>query len=766
MSSRKDSEENMSKLHLGTSRDNKKEEIVLPLDSLKRHFAALGASGSGKTVLVKVLLEECIRNEVPTIIVDIQGDLASLAMVADKKEVQSKGVPGSYVDDYRKKAEIAIFTPASTKGIPISMNPLRAPSLDMDPEDLIQATDVIASSVATILNYNPQKGKGKEVKDYLYLVLKQVWGNGIEVNSFGELANIVTDDSQFVDESTVLMIDDKAKNALIKAIKGMTVGANSLIFSLGMPLEIERLISWGDEGKTPVSILYLNTIRSQKDRQSFIATLANETYSWMLKNPTTELQLIFLLDELAGLMPPVQNPPTKQGLLLLMKQARKYGVSVFLATQNISDVDYKSLSQVGTWALGRILAKQDLNKVEQIIQAISPLEANEIIQQLPKLNAGQFMLLAPDVYEKVQRLQCRWLLTIHKTIDDEGVRALMDESGLRDRFPTGDNLVSGRKSTTTVDKLRGDAFDGSTYEEALDEDGLPLPEPEEDEDLELIDGLAENLHVADFGASVEQLLEKTGSAFSAAEISQLIGKEEGEVSQELEKLAETGRIKNQAYEGEEDEMLYWNAKYNIDLGKHIVGPLYRVHLEITRGKALEIMKKNIPKTLGIRKLEEIAKDSTSLFYIPLWRIGAKYRTKVKKGRRKKQMVNRTKLFYINALSSKLTIFIIEKKKNIMRWSASPKIGIEKLGTLPPDVILDEEEISELGKYDILPKIPRVKAKQQLVEMVGARINKQLIPALCWYPIWEFRLKDKDTGKIRHSWIDALYGTYIEKTPIE
>ena len=754
----------MSKLHLGTSRDNKKEEIVLPLDSLKRHFAALGASGSGKTVLVKVLLEECIRNEVPTIIVDIQGDLASLAMVADKKEVQSKGVPGSYVDDYKKKAEIAIFTPASTKGIPISMNPLRAPSLDMDPEDLIQATDVIASSVATILNYNPQKGKGKEVKDYLYLVLKQVWGKGIEVNSFGELANIVTEDSQFVDESTVLMIDDKAKNALVKAIKGMTVGANSLIFSLGMPLEIERLINWGDKGKTPVSILYLNTIRSQKDRQSFIATLANETYSWMLKNPTTELQLIFLLDELSGLMPPVQNPPTKQGLLLLMKQARKYGVSVFLATQNISDVDYKSLSQVGTWALGRILAKQDLNKVEQIIQAISPTEAGDIIQQLPKLNAGQFMLLAPDVYDKVQRLQCRWLLTIHKTIDDEGVRALMDESGLRDRFPTGENLVSGRKSTTTVEKLRGDTFDGSIYEEELDRDGLSLPE--EDEDLELIDGLAENLQVADFGTSVEQLLEKTGSAFSAAEISQLIGKEEGEVSQELEKLTETGRIKNQAYEGEDDEMLYWNAKYNIDLGKHIVGPLYRVHLEITRGKALGIMKKNIPKTLGIRKLEEIAEDSTSLFYIPLWRIGAKYRTKVKKGRRKKQMVNRTKLFYVNALSSKLTIFIMEKKKNVMHWSASPKIGIEKLGTLPPDVILDEEEISELGKYDILPKISRVKAKQQLVEMVGARINKQLIPALCWYPIWEFRLQDKDTGKIRHGWIDALYGTYIEKTPIE
>ncbi len=317
----------MSELILGTSMKDKSVPVSIPVKTLRRHIAALGASGSGKTVLVKVVLEECIRHGIPVVIVDIQGDLASLAILADKKDVTSKGVDGKLYDSYKDKAQVAIFSPASTKGIPISMNPLRAPPDNLDAEDLIQATDLVASSVTSILGYDPTKGKGKEVKDYLYLLLRAVWHGGTPMDDFAELANAVVGDADYLDAAAIQMIDAKLKQRLVKAIRGMTVGADSLIFNLGMPLEIEKMLTWQDEGKTPVNILYLNTLRSQSDRRNFIATLANETYSWMLRNPSTKLQLIFLLDELAGLMPPIRNPPTKQGLLMLMKQARKFGVS-------------------------------------------------------------------------------------------------------------------------------------------------------------------------------------------------------------------------------------------------------------------------------------------------------------------------------------------------------------------------------------------------------------------------------------------------------
>jgi type IV secretory pathway VirB4 component len=125
--------------------------IELPIEVLHRHLMALGASGSGKTVLCKCLMEEAIRNDIPVIIVDPQGDIASLALKGDPKEMENHGIPLATQEEYFDKARIAIFTPASSKGIPISVNPLEFPSEDTPHEEAVLALDMTATSLVSFL---------------------------------------------------------------------------------------------------------------------------------------------------------------------------------------------------------------------------------------------------------------------------------------------------------------------------------------------------------------------------------------------------------------------------------------------------------------------------------------------------------------------------------------------------------------------------------------------------------------------------------------
>ena len=137
------------------------------------------------------------------------------------------------------------------------------------------------------------------------------------------------------------------------------MGANRLLFDLGCPIDVNELFGLyvggpTDNGKARLSIIYLNTLTSQEDKEIFIALLCSAMYQWML---TLDSQLwgCLLIDEIAQYLPPVRNPASKKGLMLLLRQARKYGLCCLLGTQSPGDIDYKALGQIGTVAIGRIL---------------------------------------------------------------------------------------------------------------------------------------------------------------------------------------------------------------------------------------------------------------------------------------------------------------------------------------------------------------------------------------------------------------------------
>ena len=152
-------------LEIGKANDGN--PLSLPLDVMKKHYVCFGASGSGKTVLGKVFLEECARNGVPCIIVDPQGDLASLGIIGEQADLVAHGADLTRAKEYEDKVEVRIFTPASSKGIPIRVEVFSMPDKDIPVEERVNALDMTASSIVQLLDYDYDSPKGTAARKFL-----------------------------------------------------------------------------------------------------------------------------------------------------------------------------------------------------------------------------------------------------------------------------------------------------------------------------------------------------------------------------------------------------------------------------------------------------------------------------------------------------------------------------------------------------------------------------------------------------------------------
>ena len=409
-------------LHLGK---NEKDEIVkIPAGVLRRHVAVLGASGSGKTVLGKTVIEEATINGIPSIIVDPQGDLASLAILESVKELKGKGFDKERRDVFKKKAEVRVFTPASSKGIPISVNPLKFPEKTFSEEEMVRALDLTSTGLTQLIGYSLGTDSGKACQNFLYTLLKHCWASGLAVKDFAEFSQLARDPGNVGFSDPGQLLNARLQANIATKLNYLSIGMEKLLFNFGTKVDMDNFMRPVDKGSIPINVLYLNTLTSSEHKQFFVAMLAKEIYTWMLQNPSDSVQLVFYIDEVGPYLPPhPHNPPSKEMISYLFKQGRKYGVSCFMCTQNPADVDYKAMSQANTLAFGRMITKQDLDKIKHILKSSSPDSAASILGALPSLSAGNFVLVCPDVYREPQRFKGRWLYTKHLTLDEEHIRS-------------------------------------------------------------------------------------------------------------------------------------------------------------------------------------------------------------------------------------------------------------------------------------------------------------------------------------------------------
>ena len=427
-------------VHLGSARADSErftagDAVQLQPKRLLRHMMALGSSGSGKTVLSKVVVEEMTRLGLPALCIDPQGDLCSLALAlsaGEADELAARGISPELAAMFREQVEVVIFTPAARCGVPLCADPMHIKLEGLSEREKIESISKIASMITALIGFDLGSDDGEGIRAAFDSHLSERAQAGDYPNSLSEFAAQI---SKLEDDERAPLERFVSANKLERALRKLArldVGARRLLFHEGIPLNMDLLLGRGERsgavsGKTRLSVIYLNTLNSAEDKEFIIATLAEQLYAWMLHNPSNDPQALFYIDEVAPFIPPVRVPSCKPALSLIFKQARKYGVCCLMATQNPGDVDYKAMAQFGTWAIGRLTTRQDQRKIQPTINALDPDRADEIMGELPTQQAGEFMLISPDEFGETVRLKTRWLYSRHETLDERKIRALYDE---------------------------------------------------------------------------------------------------------------------------------------------------------------------------------------------------------------------------------------------------------------------------------------------------------------------------------------------------
>ncbi|HKE20545.1 MAG TPA: helicase HerA-like domain-containing protein [Kofleriaceae bacterium] len=450
-------------LALGERRDEPGEPVQLPVQALLRHVMALGSSGSGKTVFCKVLAEEAALRGIPVIAIDPQGDLASLALAGAAPEPEAgpddtdpehgahgeiHGEHGELHDDtvvdhwagvgslsgvgaarrrpprLHDRVDVVVFTPASRRGVAMCADPVEAEAVSLPHAARVRAFSRTAGRIVSLLGYDLDGDEGAGLIAVFDRCLNEMADEGRPASSLRSVTERLEKMGTEIERYGRYLNERKIRAACQRAAR-LDVGARRLLFHDGVPIDIDVLLGRNPAaapppGKTRISIIYLNTLEAQEDKDFVVATVADRLVSWMLQNPSPKVQALFYIDEVAPFMPPVRKPACKEDLQVLFKQARKFGVGCVVATQNPGDVDYKAMGQFGTWALGRLATRQDLKKVEPAVRSLMPA-ATPLLEEVPSLRPGELVLLSPDNFDEPCQLATRWLHSDHRTLEEEKI---------------------------------------------------------------------------------------------------------------------------------------------------------------------------------------------------------------------------------------------------------------------------------------------------------------------------------------------------------
>ncbi len=405
------------------------ERFEISTDLLRRHGGIFGSTGSGKTVLGKVILEEAAMQGIPVLAFDPQGDIASLMLPGDPKVLESKGVPASRLKEYLDKVIVRVYTPASSKGLSVSINPLSLPDEKADSDDMIRLLDNSARTLVKVLLKVAGLTSTWESKSFaaVYELIRIKWQKKVKIKDLSELADMLVADKESVGVDLEPFMKVTEREKLAAAIRSLTVGSSQLLFREEGQLDFDQLTK-PVNGKTPINVLFLKTLRSEEEKHFFISIVLNQLYSWMLKQGYTDKpKLVIYQDEAAPFIPAgMRAPGPKEIYLLLFRQARKYGIECVISTQSPKDIDYKAFEQFNTIATGRISSEQSLKVLERILEPIAgERESESIMKALPGQEVGSFIFSSADMAPKVNHMVVRWLLTNHVTLTEQDVQKYM-----------------------------------------------------------------------------------------------------------------------------------------------------------------------------------------------------------------------------------------------------------------------------------------------------------------------------------------------------
>jgi hypothetical protein len=459
-------------------------EDLLLYDSkdLVTHAVCIGMTGSGKTGLCMSLIEEAAIDGVPAIVIDPKGDITNLLLTfpnleskdfapwineedAEKKGLSPEdyakqqadlwkngllkwGQDGKRIQRLRDSADFVIYTPGSNAGMPISiLKSFSAPqeAIREDTELLQESINTTVTSLLSLLGVAADPIRSRE-HILLSTIFANYWQRGEDLD-LGRLIQLIQNPP--ITRIGVLDLESfypsKDRFVLAMQLNNLLAAPGFNLWLEGDALNVDTLLH-SASGKPKVSIFYIAHL-SDAQRMFFVSLLLNQIVGWVrTQSGTTSLRSILYIDEVFGYLPPVAGPPSKLPLLTLLKQARAFGLGVVLATQNPIDLDYKALSNAGTWFLGRLQTERDKERVLDGLEgaAVSgQKQFNRRFFDQMLSGLGNRIFLMNDVHEDVPVVfETRWAMSyLRGPLTREQIKVLME--------PTKKQMISFPTEETT-----------------------------------------------------------------------------------------------------------------------------------------------------------------------------------------------------------------------------------------------------------------------------------------------------------------------------
>lgn len=456
--------------------------LLYDSSDLTTHAVIVGMTGSGKTGLGIGLIEEAAIDGVPVLAIDPKGDLGNLALTfprlraedfapwVDEREAEKAGLDVSAyaaqqadtwragleswgqdearIERLRAAATVSVYTPGSSAGRPISvLRSFAAPGAAVleDSDLLSDRLAATATGLLALLGVDPDPLGREHI--LLSTLLDHAWRRGTDMSIADLIRGVQEPPFRHIgvmDLDTVFPAKDRLKLAM--ALNALLAAPSFEAWTHGEALDVQDLL-YEEDGKPRVSVITISHL-SDAERMFFLTLLLSEVVAWTrTQQGTSSLRALVYIDELFGFLPPVAEPPTKRPLLTLLKQARAFGVGLALSTQNPVDLDYKALSNAGSWFIGRLQTERDLKRlVDGLASATGASDTAALTDTIARLPKRTFVL--HNVHDaRPVTFQTRWVMSyLAGPLSRDQLRRLSRSGGPHDA-PQDDRAATGATST-------------------------------------------------------------------------------------------------------------------------------------------------------------------------------------------------------------------------------------------------------------------------------------------------------------------------------
>ena len=463
------------------------EPVIYKADTLTTHGVIVGMTGSGKTGLGMNILEEALLSNVPTLVLDPKGDMGNIMLnfpdnapqdlepwmdaakatrkgvsVADiaaeeseerRSELAAHDITAERIRQLRDNTEITIYTPGSTAGVGLNiLGSLKAPDLDWDTfaEAVRDEIEGFVSSLLTLAGVDSDPVSGAE-HILISTIIETWWKQGKDLDLATLIGQIPKPPFRKLGVFDLeIFLPQKDRMALALQLNGLLASPSFASWLEGEPLDIDTLI--GPSDVTKCAVIYMAHLTEQ-ERQFTTSLLLSKLVTWIRSQPgSSELRALVYLDEAFGYAPPTAEPPSKKPIMTILKQARAFGVGMILVTQNPVDLDYKAMSNAGTWIVGRLQTENDKKRILEGMRSVSGTGAiADLDIQISSLAKRQFILHLAKKSEQTLFSRRPAMCFRYGPFTREQVTSLMADKLDKTPDPTPWRVSAGQTDDLTVD---------------------------------------------------------------------------------------------------------------------------------------------------------------------------------------------------------------------------------------------------------------------------------------------------------------------------